>query len=215
MDQNVEKRVASIESKYRSMADKFIDAIWVVDAETLKYLYISQDIYKLRGYTQEEVLGKKVDESMTPESHQKIQKLFKKGNDDYNAGIHKSYNADIEVYHKNGSTIWIEISAKFFKENNESLKIVGITRNIDKRKKAEQKQEEITKKLKKALKEKKELLQKVKQLESLLPICSGCRRIRDEKNKWWPLEKYVESKSDSKFSHTICPDCKAIYYPEE
>ncbi len=214
MGQNVEKRVAAIEEKYRKMTDKLIDAIWVIDAETFKYLYISPDINTIRGFSQEELLGTTIEKNFTRESYDKVKELFQKGKKDFAAGLHKSCTTEVELYHKNGSRIWFEISAKFIKEKNEPLKIVGITRDIDKRKKAEKRQEEINRELKKALKEKEELLNKIRKLESILPICSGCRRIRDEENKWWPIEKYIEKKADSKFSHTICPDCRVIYYPD-
>lgn len=214
MNPKVESRIALTEKKYRSMVNKFIDAVWVVDAATLKYLYVSPDIYKLRGYTQEEILGLHIEKSFTPDSFQNIAKLLLKAKKDFDSGLNKSYTTEIELYHKNGSTVWLEITAKYVKEKNEPLKIVGITRNIDKRKKAEQAQKTILEKLQEALEEKDQLLKEVKRLESLLPICSGCRRIRDADNAWWPLEKYIENHAGSQFTHTICPDCKIIYYPD-
>jgi len=51
------------------------------------------------------------------------------------------------------------------------------------------------------------LLSAVKVLNSLLPICSYCRRIRDSKDYWQSVEDYVCQHTDSKFSHGICPDC--------
>jgi CheY-like chemotaxis protein len=51
------------------------------------------------------------------------------------------------------------------------------------------------------------LLSAVKVLNSLLPICSYCRRIRDGKNYWQSVERYIAQHTDSKFSHSICPDC--------
>jgi CheY-like chemotaxis protein len=51
------------------------------------------------------------------------------------------------------------------------------------------------------------LLSAVRVLNSLLPICSYCRRIRDSKNYWRSVEDYVGQHTDSKFSHGICPDC--------
>jgi DNA-binding response OmpR family regulator len=44
-------------------------------------------------------------------------------------------------------------------------------------------------------------------LSGLVPICSYCKKIRDDKNYWQRVESYIESKSDAKFSHGICPDC--------
>ena len=47
----------------------------------------------------------------------------------------------------------------------------------------------------------------VRQLEGLLPICAYCKQIRDENNAWQPIEGYVSSHTDAKFSHGICPSC--------
>jgi phosphoserine phosphatase RsbU/P len=47
----------------------------------------------------------------------------------------------------------------------------------------------------------------VKQLGGLLPICSYCKKIRDDQNYWQQVEAYVGKHSDAKFSHSICPQC--------
>ncbi len=48
----------------------------------------------------------------------------------------------------------------------------------------------------------------VRQLEGLLPICSYCKRIRDEGNEWTRIETYVASRTDATFTHGVCPECK-------
>jgi CheY-like chemotaxis protein len=53
----------------------------------------------------------------------------------------------------------------------------------------------------------KEALLSVKQLGGLLPICSYCKKIRDDKNYWQQVEAYVGEHSQAKFSHSICPQC--------
>ena len=53
----------------------------------------------------------------------------------------------------------------------------------------------------------KEALINVKQLSGLLPICSYCKKIRDDQNYWQQVESYVGKHSDAKFSHSICPQC--------
>ncbi len=47
----------------------------------------------------------------------------------------------------------------------------------------------------------------IKQLNGLLPICSYCKKIRDDKNYWHQLERYIATRTDAQFSHGICPDC--------
>lgn len=56
---------------------------------------------------------------------------------------------------------------------------------------------------------------KVRTLEALLPICAGCRRIRDSDEAWLGFEAYVAKRTDSRFSHGICPDCLERLYPGE
>lgn len=57
-------------------------------------------------------------------------------------------------------------------------------------------------------------LHKVKTLNGLLPICSGCKKIRDDQGYWNQIESYIDDHSDATFSHGICPDCAARLYPE-
>jgi YesN/AraC family two-component response regulator len=47
----------------------------------------------------------------------------------------------------------------------------------------------------------------VRQLEELLPICSYCKKIRDDQNYWQQMEGYINERTGSEFSHSICPDC--------
>jgi len=56
-----------------------------------------------------------------------------------------------------------------------------------------------------------EALSNVKQLQGLLPICSYCKRIRDDKNYWQQVETYVSVHSGVQFSHGYCPDCYDHY----
>ena len=51
-------------------------------------------------------------------------------------------------------------------------------------------------------------------LSGLLPICSHCKKIRDDKGYWNHLESYIETHSEADFSHSICPDCAHELYPE-
>ncbi len=56
--------------------------------------------------------------------------------------------------------------------------------------------------------------QEVKVLQGLLPICSNCKKIRDDKGDWNHLESYIQHHSEAKFSHGICPDCAERLYPD-
>jgi sigma-B regulation protein RsbU (phosphoserine phosphatase) len=56
-----------------------------------------------------------------------------------------------------------------------------------------------------------EALANVKQLQRLLPICSYCKRIRDDQNYWQQVESYITIHSGVQFSHGFCPDCYDKY----
>ncbi len=47
----------------------------------------------------------------------------------------------------------------------------------------------------------------VQQLEAFLPICAYCKKVRDDHNYWQQIETYVNERTGSEFSHSICPDC--------
>ena len=55
----------------------------------------------------------------------------------------------------------------------------------------------------------------VRQLEELLPICSYCKKIRDDRNYWQQMEGYINERTGSEFSHSVCPDCyQRVVIPE-
>ncbi len=54
---------------------------------------------------------------------------------------------------------------------------------------------------------------RVATLEGLLPICTSCKKIRDDKDGWHAVEVYITEHSDAEFTHSICPACKKELYP--
>ncbi|HTQ32490.1 MAG TPA: response regulator [Opitutaceae bacterium] len=55
----------------------------------------------------------------------------------------------------------------------------------------------------------------VRQLEAFLPICSYCKKIRDDKNYWQQIEAYINERTGTDFSHSVCPDCyQRVILPE-
>jgi hypothetical protein len=52
-----------------------------------------------------------------------------------------------------------------------------------------------------------EQARRVNLLEGILPICSLCKKIRDEHDNWQPVEVFVSNRSEALFSHSLCPDC--------
>lgn len=55
---------------------------------------------------------------------------------------------------------------------------------------------------------------KVKNLTGLLPICSGCKNVRNDSGYWQRVESYVQENSAAEFTHGMCPCCAQKYFPE-
>ena len=113
-----------------------------------------------------------------------------------------------------GKSTLLRCLNRLLEETGSPLKIVGVIRDITAKKIAELQLEEQNRKLAEALAEKEQLLEEVKVLQGLLPICGACKRIRDDAGKWWPLDLYVEEHTDTALTHTVCPDCKDILFSD-
>lgn len=84
--------------------------------------------------------------------------------------------------------------------------ILGIVRDITARKEAEAERDRLIGKLREAVAE-------VKTLSGLLPICSYCKKIRDDSGKYHQVEEFISSNSGAKFTHGICPSCTDGFLP--
>jgi PAS domain S-box-containing protein len=82
----------------------------------------------------------------------------------------------------------------------------ALLHNISIRKQAEAEREQLIRDLQRALAE-------VKTLSGLLPICSACKKIRDDNGYWTRIESYLLDHSNAQFTHSLCPDCLQKYYP--
>ena len=60
----------------------------------------------------------------------------------------------------------------------------------------------------------KKVNKEIKILRGIIPICSICKKIRDDKGYWNQLESYMKKHSEAEFSHGLCPDCAEKYYPD-
>jgi PAS domain S-box-containing protein len=68
--------------------------------------------------------------------------------------------------------------------------------------------------LARTLKERDEAIAEAIALRGLLPICAGCKSIRDNNGTWHTVERYVEERTAVSFSHSMCPDCMRKWYPD-
>jgi PAS domain S-box-containing protein len=117
----------------------------------------------------------------------------------------KRESAEVEIQEGR----WMLISVDpLFNGAGEIIKAVHITRDITQRILIQNEREILVKELKDAL-------ARIKTLDGLIPICSICKKIRDDRGYWNLIESYIESHSDAAFSHGICPDCSDGLYGKE
>lgn len=88
-----------------------------------------------------------------------------------------------------------------------SLANIALKKEMDERKRIEKEREKLISELQMAMGE-------VKKLSGFLPICSSCKKIRDDEGYWNQIESYIRDHSEAEFSHSICPECVKKLYPD-
>lgn len=128
------------EQQYRLLAENAADVIWTTD-QNQRFTYISPSIKSLGGYTVEEAMKLSVQETMTPESFERIRGFYETA---HNALLTSSQDLpttpfviELEGLRKDKSTVWVEITISFmFDSTNKPISILGVTRDISNRHKA-------------------------------------------------------------------------------
>ena len=109
--------------------------------EPLRFTYISPSVERMRGYSVDEAMALSLEETLTPDSLEKVTKVLEEelvreaaGNSDPN----RSKTIEIEQYCKDGSSSWAEVTTSFLRdEGGKAVGLLGVTRDISDRKRAE------------------------------------------------------------------------------
>jgi len=205
-----EEALRESEEKFRFITESVADIVWVLDRD-FRTSYVSPSIEKVLGVTPEERKRQSLEEMITPESLQRVQMNFLEELQRDKDGVSnpdRSVTIEVEYYHKNGSTVWMENIVNAIRGPGGAIvRMHGVSRDITDRKKAEDEREKLIKELQEALKE-------IKTLRGILPICSFCKKIRDDKGYWEQVDVYIHKHSQADFSHSICPECAKEHYPD-
>ena len=128
------------EEKYRLLTEFASDVIWVLNLSKKKFTYVSPTVYHLRGISAEEAINESLEQALSPKSVEIVTREIEKNIKEFlsDPDNPKYYLTEIEQPHKDGSLVAIEVGTKFrYNEYNE-IEIVGVSRNINDRKKAEE-----------------------------------------------------------------------------
>ncbi len=134
-----EEALRESEKLYRLLAENVSDVIWTADLN-LQLTYISPSVKLLRGFTPEEVMAQGIEEILTPASLELARKTFAEGMalERNSPDTGRSWILELEHLCKDGSTVWSEVKASFLRdERGNPVGILGITRDIARRKEAE------------------------------------------------------------------------------
>ncbi len=123
--------------------------------------------------------------------------------------LHNGTSSDMVYRLKvNGSFLWIRGRAEVERNDlGKPLWVTGTVQNITALREAEielQKRNDLVKEQRDQLED---ALARISQLEGIIPICSYCKKIKDDKNSWLQVEAYITRHSEAVFSHGVCPEC--------
>lgn len=181
----------------RILVDQSRDGIVVIDQDGKVY-EANRRFAAMLGYTVEEIQHLHV---WDWDFQWSKARLLEKLRDVDDAGDH------FETVHKrkDGSLYEVEISTNGAVYQNRKL-VFCICRDVTERKRSEEERKQLIQELQTALAE-------VKTLRGIIPICTQCKKIRDDDGYWQRVEQYIEERSDVLFTHGICDECAKRLYP--
>ena len=175
--------------------------IMLTRAEDGRIFEVNEGYAKMSGYLPEEMIGRTtmglnlwLSES---ERDAFIREIAAKGS------VH---DFEVTMRRKSGEFRTILLSSEKLAIHGQDSLLSTIS-DITFRKQAEAEREKLIRELQEAL-------TNVKTLSGLLPICSACKKIRNDKGYWEHIEEYIAKHSGADFSHGICPECAKKMYPE-
>lgn len=189
------------EEKYNQFFRTSRDCVFITSKDG-NWINVNDAAVELFGYSsREELMQSKVnDVYANPEERTKHISIIAEH------GYTKEFPAD--ALRKDGTVrhVLITSAARYDAEGN-VIGFQGTIRDITERKRAEEERERFILELSNAM-------SKIKTLSGMLPICSSCKKIRDDKGYWNQIESYIMHHSEAEFSHSICPECAKKLYPE-
>ena len=144
------------------------------------------------GFTRDELMSRPFIEFVHPDDRERTlsQNRQVRGGD-------RALSFENRYMCKDGSFRWLLWNAA---PDSDHRVIYSVARDVTERKAAEEERERLVGELQQALAE-------VQTLREILPICSYCKRIRDDANYWQHVEAYISQRTTTRFSHSICPSC--------
>jgi len=183
--------------EYKLLVEQSPILIWRAGTDA-KCDYFNERWLKFTGRTMEQELGDGWAEGVHPEDFKGCVEYYLE-----HFKAREAFEMDYRLRRHDGVYRWLlDRGAPFYADDGAFLGFIGSCVDISDKKAA---QDELR------ISREREL----GNLRGLLPICSGCRKIRDSKGYWAKVEKYIKEHAAVDFSHGLCPDCLAKFYPDK
>lgn len=191
------------EEKYRTILENITEGYFESDLEG-NVVFVNDSACEMMGCAKEDLYGKNYRQFTTPATKERIQETY---GEVFRTGL-TSKMGDYEIIRKDGAIRVHQLIVGLIRDAAEQpVGFRSMARDVTERRQAEKEREKLITDLQKALAD-------IKTLSGLLPICSSCKKIRNDKGYWERLESYIGSRSEAVFSHGICPECARSLYPE-
>ena len=211
----VEERLIENEKNLEIIMDSMYVGIILIDPQNHRIVDINKYGLGMIGLPEDEVINKLCHDFICPAA---------RGNCPITDLGQQIDSAERVFLNKNGEPTPILKTVIRININDRELLLesfIDISQQKEVEKKLQKSRDELENRVKKRtedlFKANKELqiaLDELSILSGMLPICANCKKIRDDSGYWNHLESYIQSHSEAKFSHGICPDCANSLYPE-
>ncbi len=144
-----EKALQKRERLYRTLTENIKDVIWTLDLN-LRFTYVSPSTEAIQGWTAEEMLKLDLKEIVVPSSLNQVYEIFQQEIVEVarTNWYSRATTLEVELYHKDGTTVWAEVTASFLlDENGRPMGILGVTRDVTERNKSQREKERLLERL--------------------------------------------------------------------
>ena len=194
----VESRLQAEITRRRLLVEQSRDGVVVLDEEGRVY-ETNLQFARMLGYTMEEMTSLHVWDWEYLYPKERVMEMLRTVDE---SGDH------FETQHrrKDGSVYDVEISTNGAIIQGKKY-VFCVCRDVSERKRAEREREALIRQLQDALAE-------IRTLQGLVPVCSYCKRVRDDDGYWHLVEEYIEKQSGAGVTHGICPECLKTHFPD-
>jgi PAS domain S-box-containing protein len=199
--QNAEQAWRETEERFRFMVENSHYIMTVRDADA-KVRYISPSVNRVLGYTQEQLIGTTGFELVHPEDRPAVENAL----NEFWKSPGERGSIQYRAKHANGTWVSLEVVAYNLLDHPAVRGVVINGRDISERKQEEAGKDQMIAELQRTI-------ANVKTLTGVLLICASCKKIQ-EGDVWRQIEAYIRDRSQVEFSHSMCPECFALWYPE-